>query len=149
MTFLYSWHSHLSLTLRHYSAEVQSIFSIYGKTAVSWRGLLAACCLFLECYTNLPFCLLLIVGFCTVNVEKRLMLVKRSVREDCECNLWCVSHGCIVWFTRCYYWHWHCLCEYLVQPLVLSKLHPLITLWRCSLCQIPLLCCIVVVCMLC
>jgi len=46
---------------------------------------------YLECYTNLPFCLLLIVGFCTVNVEKRLMFwlqEKRSVREDYE-NVTC------------------------------------------------------------
>ncbi len=64
---------------KHCLAEVQSIFSMKSLCHEVNR-----CCSFSKCYANLLFWLLLIVGFCSVNVEKRSMLRiqgKRSVRR--------------------------------------------------------------------
>lgn len=61
--------------------EVQSIFSVWNLCVT------AACCSFSRCYANLSFQLLLIVGFCSLNVEKRSMLRiqgRSSMREGCE-----------------------------------------------------------------
>lgn len=80
---LYCWRSYLPLTYRStLKCKASSLYEI----SVS-LGQQAACCSFSKCYANLSFQLLLIVGFCSVNVEKRSMLRiqgRRRVREGCE-----------------------------------------------------------------